>query len=151
MKKKTLLICLIASIGFIANAQDVNSLCCEGAEYSEKTIGMEDALKNPEAVIVLDLSLQDPKLTSITEQISIFSNVKFLDVSYNRIGSIHSSFKNLQNIQCLDLSGNLYLQKLPDFLKEMPNLKVIKLEDLNWSSSKQQQTEQQFPNIQFMW
>ena len=151
MRRKLLFLLCTTWIYLFTNAQDVNSLCCKDANFTEKTIGMEDALANPESVVIFDLSLQDPKLTTISEQISKFPNIRCLDVSYNRVGSIHPSIKNLEHLQCLDLSGNHYLQKLPDFLNEMPNLKVIKLEDLNWSENKKEQTVKQFPNIHFVW
>jgi hypothetical protein len=57
----------------------------------------------------------------------------------------------LQKLECLDLSGNHYLNKLPDFLNEMPNLKVIKLQDMQEiTAEKQEALKKQFPNITFV-
>jgi len=130
-----------------AGAQDIETLCCQDAKPMDKIMELDDALRNIETATILDLSMQSPKITTIPEDVSKLSHVKCLDLSFNRIGVIPESFKNLENLTCLILSGNHYLQNLPTFLNELPNLKVIVLEDLKWSEAKRKETQEKFPNI----
>jgi Leucine-rich repeat (LRR) protein len=135
---------------FAVNAQDVDSLCCQNDKRSQKAKDLETALQKS-GVTTVDLSLQSPKLTKIPEELSALTELKCLNLSFNRIASFPESFKELTNLVCLDLSGNHYLQKLPAFLNDMPNLKVIRLQDLKWSEAKKKETEQAFPGIIFVW
>jgi len=90
-------------------------------------------------------------LTKIPEGLSVLTDLKCLDLSFNRIATFSESFKELTNLVCLNLSGNHYLQNLPAFLNDMPNLKVILLEDLKWGEAKKRETEKAFPGITFVW
>ena len=148
MKKRCLFLAMICW-AFVINAQDVDSFCCQNDD-SKKVMDLETALKTS-GVTIVDLSFQTPKLTKVPEELSALTNLKCLNLSFNRIATFFESFKNLTGLVCLDLSGNHYLQKLPDFLNEMPNLKVIRLEDLKWSEAKKRETEQAFPDIIFVW
>ena len=143
---RKLMIALFMFAALNAGAQNSDSVCCEDIRMEDKTLELDRALKNPETVI-LDLSMQSPKITTIPEDVSKLSHLKCLDLSFNRIGTIPESFKNLESLTCLILSGNHYLQNLPTFLNELPNLKVIVLEDLKWSAAKQKETQEKFPNI----
>lgn len=145
-KKYFLILSLLVAIPYL-NAQNVDEICCKNASYEEKITDIETATSNISGTSVLDLSMQDPKITVVPEIISNLVNLKCLDLSFNRVSTFHPSFVNLQKLECLDLSGNHYLQKLPAFFNDMPNLKVIKLQGLNWSADRQEKTKQQFPNI----
>ncbi|MDL2262256.1 leucine-rich repeat domain-containing protein [Bacteroidales bacterium OttesenSCG-928-I21] len=148
--KKYLLFPLMLLIAFAANAQELDSLCCQHVPLHEKAMDLETALSMPNS-IAADLSMQSPKITKVPEELAQLTNLQCLDLSFNRVSSFPDNFKNLENLQCLDLSGNHYLQKLPAFFNEMPNLKIVKLRDMNWSDSKKKETENEFPNITFVW
>ena len=131
-----------------AVAQDIETLCCKNAAPLDRIMELDDyALKNAEIITILELSMQSPKITTIPTDILKFKQLKCLDLGFNRISVIPESFKKLENLTCLILSGNHYLQNLPSFLNELPNLKVIVLEDLKWSEAKQKETQERFPNI----
>ncbi len=114
----------------------------------KKAMSIEDAIAYKDSVISLEISFQSPKLTSIPKEIELFPNLKWLDVSYNRVSIIPREILNCKNLVCLDLTGNQYLQTLPDFLNELPNLKVIKLKDISsMSSTKRVALQKKFPKI----
>ena len=149
MKKRCLFLVMMCW-AFVVNAQDVNSLCCQNDNDAKTATDLETALQTS-GLTVADLSLQRPKLTKVPEELSALTDLKCLNLSFNRIASFSESFKELTNLVCLDLSGNHYLQNLPAFLNDMPNLKVIRLQDLQWSEAKKKQTEKTFPGIIFVW
>jgi Leucine-rich repeat (LRR) protein len=133
----------------MVKAQDTNQFCCQFQGF-DLVSDMEIALKNP-TLEILDLSLQVPKLTKAPETLSKLTKLKCLNLSYNRVATFPESFKELVNLECLDLSGNHYLQKLPAFFNDMPNLKVIRIEDLNWTETRRIGVEKAFPKITFIW
>ena len=132
-------------------AQDAENLCCENISLFDVPTDLDEALSKKEKTILLDLSQQHPKLTKAPEALTQLPNLKCLNMSYNRLATFPENFKELQNLTCLDLSGNHYLQKLPDFFAEMPNLKIVKIKELNWSAAKKKEIEAKFPNIKFEW
>ena len=150
MIKKLLFFVVFLSVHLGMCAQSIDSYCCSDAHRSERVKEIELALADIENTIILDLAMQSPKITVVPEQVSALVNLKCLDLSFNRVSSFPKSFVDLQSLECLDLSGNHYLQQVPSFFKEMPNLKVVKLEDLNWSESKKEKTCEQFPDIIFV-
>ena len=150
--KRLFLIFTLLTMGYLLVQAQVERCCSEFVEGDpELSIDLAEALENPEMIIVLDLSLQEPKLTKVPEEVALLINLKCLDVSYNRITSFHESFKTLENLECLDVSGNHYLQKFPAFLNEMPNLKIVRHVGSIWSAAKKKATEAEFPNITFVW
>ena len=132
-------------------AQKAENLCCQDIRSHEKMMTIDEAISRKATVYALDLSLQHPKLTSAPEALAKLTYLRCLNLSFNRVSTFPPSFKNLQNLTCLDLSGNHHLQRLPDFFAEMPNLKIIRMEDLNWTSARRQEIEARFPNITFEW
>ena len=145
---RKLMIAFFVFAALNAGAQDIEMLCCKNAAPLDRIMELDDyALKNVGTITILELSMQSPKITTIPADISKFSQLKCLDLGFNRISVIPESFKKLENLTCLILSGNHYLQNLPTFLNELPNLKVIVLEDLKWSETKQKETQERFPNI----
>lgn len=151
MKKRSLFILfLLVAVGFVSSAQDVETFCCKNVDYSLVTRDLNVALKTPDKITMLDLSMQTPKLTEVPVEVAQLSNLKYLDLSFNRISTFPEEFKKLSNLECLDLSGNNYLQKLPSFLNDMPNLKVIKIKDLYWNTKMQHKIMKQFPHIKFI-
>lgn len=88
---------------------------------------IEEAQKNPDKVLYLDLSLQ--KLRTFPTVIFTFKNLKELHLSYNYWPSIPSGLSNLQHLEVLDLSGNYYMKKLPPDVTSFTGLKKLVLKD----------------------
>lgn len=146
--KKFICICSFIALALTVNAQNVDSLCCQNVDFYLMTTEISEI---DSTSTMIDLSMQTPKLTTIPQEVFVAKNVKFINVSFNRVGTIPEAIKDLKELQCIDLSGNHYLNKLPDFLKDMPNLKVIKITDLaEWSAEKKESVKKQFPNITFI-
>ena len=127
--KKILLLVTIILIGIFytnkqAKAQQAYDTICE----SYKTYySLEDALKDPLSVQKLDLSMQ--KLSVFTEEIIQLKNLVCLDLSFNRIALLPTSFSSLTNLKVLNLMGTRYMSKLPSILTQMPRLVVVDLRD----------------------
>lgn len=88
---------------------------------------IEEAQKNPDKVLYLDLSLQ--KLRNFPTTIFQFKNLKELHLSYNYWPSIPSGLSDLQHLEILDLSGNYYMKKLPPDIDQLTGLETLKLLD----------------------
>ena len=146
--KKIILLCSFFTMMFAANAQNVEKMCCQDVDFYLITT---EASEIDSTTTMIDLSMQQPKLTTIPDCVMTAKNVTYLNVSFNRVATIPESFKELQKLECLDLSGNHYLKNLPDFLNEMPNLKIVKLQDMSEiTASKREDLKKQFPNITFI-
>ena len=150
MKKNIFSICTVA-LSLTAYAQNAENLCCQDVPEYDVIIDFDEALSKKETTLSLDISQQNPKLTKAPEALTQLPNLKCLNLSYNRLSAFPENFQELQNLTCLDLSGNHYLQKLPDFFSEMPNLKVVKIKELNWPAAKKKEIEAKFPDITFEW
>jgi len=150
MTKKIFIVCTFF-FALTAFAQKAENLCCEDIRSHYKMITIDEAINREATAYALDLSLQHPKLTSAPEALAQLTYLRCLNLSFNRVSTFPANFKELQNLTCLDLSGNHHLQRLPDFFAEMPNLKIIRMEDLNWSATRRQEIEARFPNITFKW
>ncbi len=93
----------------------------------------------------LDMALQSPKLTTIPENVFEMSNLRILDLSFNRIGTISPKILKLEKLETLYLSGNQYLTSLPDFLGDMKSLKTIYFEGMGtWSKAKKEEAVKNF-------
>src|SRR5690554_4390223 len=67
---------------------------------------LEEAMKNPEKVINLDLSRE--RLKEFPMELLNFPNLENLDLSNNRISLIPAEIGDLKNLQVLDLSRNRF-------------------------------------------
>ena len=149
MKKLFLFLICFCFLAPSLRAQD--SDCCANFDRDAIATELEFALQDIEGTECLDLSMQSPKLTTVSKNIAKLKNLKCLNVSYNRISTIDPDIAKLEKLECIDLSGNHYLKTLPNFLKNMSNLKVIKLEEMSlWSDAKKEQVKKDFPNITFI-
>lgn len=112
---------------------------------------MEDALKEPPKVTSLDLGMRHPKLTTLPTAIGQLTNLECLDASYNRIGSLPPEVKNLKKLKYLNLAGNRYLTKLPEVLKELPNLETVDLTGIpEWSAATCEAARKALPNVKVL-
>lgn len=153
IKKAIAIIIFIQLVQYNNAFAQINDNSIISGEY----IDMEDALKNPEKVIKLNLSNKTFKIPSDTIW-SKFINLEYLSLKDDHLKEIPSGIGNLKNLKTLDLSGNdfkilpktfsnlsnlgeLFLndEKKIDFnksifvIKDLPNLKIIHLENDNLS------------------
>lgn len=94
---------------------------------------LNKALKQPEKVYYLDLSMQ--KLDSLPDSIHIFKNLESLDLSFNRLDSLPSSITQLEKLKFLNLSGCYELESLPEDLKKLKSLEELHIQDMTLPDS----------------
>ena len=100
-----------------------NSLC---AQNIREVKSLTDAYKNPESVEWLNLSRQN--LKSIPD-LSSFSNLKLLNLSYNEICEIPSKYiRNLNKLEVLIAAGNKIIA-IPSEINSCQNLRVIDFQE----------------------
>ncbi|TAH30063.1 MAG: hypothetical protein EAZ06_04450 [Cytophagales bacterium] len=88
---------------------------------------IESAIAVPlDKVIKLDLSSQD--LAEVPEQITKFTNLKYLSLQNNQLKTIPTFLKKLQNLEVLDLDSN-YLSRLPAEMGDLTNLVELTLDN----------------------
>jgi hypothetical protein len=110
---------------------------------------LEDALKEPEKVISLNLSLH--KLTELPVEIEKFINLECLDVSYNDFTDFPVQITKLKKLRYLKMSGLTKLEYLPRILKRIPSLKVIELSEYPlWKDYQYDDAERFLPNVTFI-
>ena len=80
---------------------------------------LEEALKNPEKVIKLEL--RKCKLKSFPMEILKFTNLQYLDLSKNSIKEIPVEISQLKNLQYFAISKN-NLQEFPPQIGDLTNL-----------------------------
>lgn len=109
---------------------------------------LEEALKEPEKVIYLDLAMHHPKLTTIPKEVGLFPNLVCLDVSFNRIATIPTEIKKCTKLKHLNLMGNRYLAKLPKILAEVTSLEEVNVSDIpEWSDATKSEAKALLPNV----
>lgn len=110
---------------------------------------LEEALKEPEMVVKLDLSMR--KLKVLSPEISKLKNLRCLDISYNHLTSLPSELAQLKNLTYISLSGNNYMKQLPSVLKTIPNLKVLDLTDIQlWTPAQYEAAKKMLPNVKII-
>lgn len=115
---------------------------CDDAEtyYS-----LEDALKEPEKVVKLDIAML--KLTSIDPNIAKLVNLECLDLSFNRFSSLPAEIAELKNLRVLNLAGTRFLAKVPDIISKIPNLEVLDIrEHPEWKGTQFEDAKKMLPN-----
>lgn len=80
---------------------------------------LEEALKNPEQVIKLEL--RKKRLKSIPPEVFKFPNLQYLDLSKNNIGEIPADIGKLKNLQYFSIARN-HLVEFPVEIGELSNL-----------------------------
>lgn len=90
----------------------------------EEYRGLEEAMKEPDKVIKLNLKHQ--RLDSFPVEIFKFKYLQVLNLSKNRLRHIPGKINELKFLQDLDLSKNR-IERLPGELCEMKNLRYLRL------------------------
>lgn len=78
-----------------------------------------------EVIKVTYLRLRNLNITKLPKGFNLFTNLTRIDLAENKLRSIHQ-MKGLTKLKDLNLNGNR-LEKLPDFIFQMNNLKVLNL------------------------
>lgn len=122
------LLSLLLLVGAYTFVSAQNEVQLDNKRFSENWFSdLEEAKKNPDKVLYLDLSLQ--KLKQFPTVIFTFKNLKELHLSYNYWPSIPAGLSKLQHLEMLDLSGNYYMNKLPADLEQLTFLEKLIIKD----------------------
>ena len=78
-----------------------------------------------EVIKVNYLRLRNFNIAKLPKGFNLFTNLTRIDLAENKLRSIHQ-MKGLTKLKDLNLNGN-QLEKLPDFIFQMNNLKVLNL------------------------
>lgn len=99
-------------------------------ENTEAYTSIEEAMKNPEKVI--KLNLRKCKLKEFPKEILRFTNLQYLDISKNSIREIPDEIDTLVNLQFLTMSRNKIIS-LPPNIGKLKHLKYLNVNqnDLN--------------------
>jgi Leucine-rich repeat (LRR) protein len=115
-----LLIILLLSITFSSSAQFYK---LSELDTIKEYKSLEEALKNPDAVI--RLSLKGSKIKTVPKEVFIFKNLQELNLKKTKIDILPKEIGDLKNLQILDVSKNK-LVTLPIEIGELINLKILK-------------------------
>jgi tetratricopeptide (TPR) repeat protein len=94
----------------------------DALENANAFTSLEAALRNPDAVIKLDLSNNGMKV--LPPEIGRFRNLQYLNLSRNQLGDLPREVCNLKKLQYLNVSGN-QLDQLPNEIGGLSNLKQL--------------------------
>jgi Leucine-rich repeat (LRR) protein len=143
--KKTLC-SLIIAFGLFVNAQAQTEIKLDSLMFTPEWFSnLEDATKNTDKVLFLDLGLQ--KLKYFPKEILTLKNVKHLYLSVNYWPSIPNEIGTLQQLEVLDISSNYYLKSLPEGLKNCTALKELIVKDHKLNSGEIAKIKQLLPNV----
>jgi len=92
---------------------------------------IEEAVKNPEQVIKLEL--RKKKLKKFPPEILTFTNLQYLDISKNDIEELPDEIGQLKNLQYFAMSKS-NLQELPPQIGELTNLYYLELNNNDLTS-----------------
>lgn len=123
-------------------SQVSDSLCNTHKIYTS----IEDAMVNPLDVKYLDLSLQ--KLTALPVEVLQMKNLECLDLSFNRIATLPAEIVQLEKLRYLNLVGTRYLTKVPAVLVNVKSLQVLELGDHpEWTAAKYAEAQKLLPKV----
>lgn len=123
MKKLTVLILLalfIINTGFVDMISDCVS---EGETF----YSLSEALKNPEEVKKLDISMN--KLKIIPGDIGKLTNLECLDLSFNTFSTLPKELVLLKKLKYLNIAGTRYMPKVPDVVFKIKSLEILDIQD----------------------
>jgi hypothetical protein len=106
------------------NVSPVGMLDEDALENMQGVTSIEEGLKNPDAVVKLDL--QNNGMKRIPPEIGRFSNLQYLNVSRNQLSELPREIGNLTRLQVLNASGN-QIDILPPELSRLQSLKQLNL------------------------
>lgn len=117
LQKACLLLMLIFSVNRITAQQPLlDSLTLDTLTGFTS---LEEALKNPEQVVKLEL--RKKRLKTIPPEVFKFPNLQYLDLSKNSIAEVPADIAKLKNLQYLSIARN-HLVEFPVEIGELSNL-----------------------------
>lgn len=143
--KSIVLIMSCLLLSIMAQAQINDSSCTAQKVY----YSIADALKEPDQVKYLDLSMN--KLTAFPMEILQFKNLECLDLSFNRIPTLPAELTQLSHLHYINLMGTRYMAKAPAVLGKIPSLKTVDLSDHpEWSAATFNEAKALMPNVKII-
>ncbi len=106
------------------NVEPINMLDLDALENMNGFTSLEEALKNPDAVVKLDL--QNNGMKALPPEIGRFRNLQYLNVSRNQLSELPREIGNLARLQVLNVSGN-QIDVVPAELRRLQSLKQLNL------------------------
>jgi hypothetical protein len=106
------------------NVSPVGMLDEDALENMQGVTSIEEGLKNPDAVVKLDL--QNNGMKKLPPEIGRFRNLQYLNVSRNQLSELPREIGNLTRLQVLNASGN-QIDILPPELSRLQSLKQLNL------------------------
>lgn len=137
-------ILLISSNFFAQTEVKLDSLRFTASWFND----LDEARANPDKVLYLDLSLQ--KIKDFPREILSFKNLKRLYLPYNYWPSIPEEINALSKLEVLDLSGNYYLNRLPNNLKELTLLKELIIKDHRLNAGELERIRELLPDCEII-
>ena len=118
----------------------------EHCDDADTYYSMEEALKEPEKVVKLDIAML--KLTSIDPSIAKLVNLECLDLSFNRFSTLPPEMAYLKKLRVLNLTGTRFLAKVPAVVAEIPNLEELDIRDHpEWKGTQFEDAKRLLPNV----
>lgn len=106
------------------NVSPVGMLDEDALENMQGVTSIEEGLKNPDAVVKLDL--QNNGMKKLPPEIGRFRNLQYLNVSRNQLSELPREIGNLTRLQVLNASGN-QIDILPPEISRLQSLKQLNL------------------------
>ena len=110
----------------------------KGLNYKERPVTnihnrynfSESSVDLPTLALELDtiysLNLSNCRYNSLEKAITLFKDLKHLDLSINELSSLPDYLLELQSLESINLQDN-YIEEFPDVLADLPDLKQINL------------------------
>ena len=123
-------------------------ICFAHAQVGKVYTSIDEALKTPNEVFVLDLYFQD--LTSLPESIGMLKNLQKLELSGNQLTSLPETFGQMEKLQWLSLKGNS-IKKLPESFENLKSLTELNIVYTDISSADQAKLKKLFPDCAILY
>lgn len=126
-------------------AQDFTEVCTDAEVFYK----LSEAIAVKDKVQKADFSMQKIKVLSPT--IKDLQNLECLDLSFNTFSTLPAEFAQLKKLSYLNLTGTRYLAKVPVVLKDLPNLKILDLRDHpEWSKAIVEEAKKLLPHVKII-
>lgn len=133
---------LLVTSATFGQALDFLDQCSESTTF----YSIEEALKDPQNVRKLDLSMQ--KLKVVPSEIVKFTNLECLDLSFNHISDMPAELAQLKNLKVIYLTGTRFMAKCPENLKLYPALVYLDIRDhQEWPAVRYQEAITMLPKV----
>ncbi|MBL4577665.1 MAG: leucine-rich repeat domain-containing protein [Flavobacteriales bacterium] len=140
------ILCILVFIGIGSGTSVYGQAEIDHCDDAETYYSLEDALKEPEKVVKLDIAMN--KLTSIDPNIAKLVNLECLDLSFNKFSTLPAEIAELKKLRVLDLTGTRFLAKVPDIVSKIANLEELSIKDHpEWKGTQFDDAKKMLPNV----